>query len=118
MYNDREERDYGVTAGHVVAGVVFGAAVGAALGLMLAPRTGKETRRVLAESSERVRRQASDAYRAGVDQRERHDEPRPRRRGAWTRSVRFGARARRGRSAAPRRVRGERNPVGLFVSAL
>ena len=62
MYNDREERDYGVTAGHVVAGVVFGAAVGAALGLMLAPRTGKETRRVLAESGERVRRQASDAY--------------------------------------------------------
>ena len=50
MYNDREEREYGVTAGHVVAGVVFGAAVGAALGLMLAPRTGKETRRVLAES--------------------------------------------------------------------
>jgi gas vesicle protein len=62
MYNDREERDYGVTAGHVLAGVVFGAAVGAALGLMLAPRTGKETRRVLAESGERVRRQASDAY--------------------------------------------------------
>jgi gas vesicle protein len=52
MYNDREERDYGVTAGHVVAGV----------GLILAPRTGKETRRVLAESSERMRRQASDAY--------------------------------------------------------
>ena len=42
MYNNREERDYGVTAGHVVAGVVFGAAVGAALGLILAPRTGKE----------------------------------------------------------------------------
>ena len=62
MYNDREERDYGVTAGHMVAGVVFGAAVGAALGLILAPRTGKETRRVLAESSERMRRQASDAY--------------------------------------------------------
>ena len=32
MYNDREERDYGVTGGHVVAGVIFGAAVGAALG--------------------------------------------------------------------------------------
>ena len=62
MYNEREERDYGVTAGHVVAGIVFGAAVGAALGLILAPRTGKETRRVLAESSERMRRQASDAY--------------------------------------------------------
>lgn len=62
MFNDREERDYGVTAGHVVAGVVFGAAVGATLGLILAPRTGKETRRMLVESSERVRRQASDAY--------------------------------------------------------
>ena len=33
-----------------------------ALGLILAPRTGKETRRALAESSERMRRQASDAY--------------------------------------------------------
>lgn len=62
MYNDREERDYGVTAGHVVAGVVFGAAVGATLGLILAPRAGKETRRMIAESGERVRRQATDAY--------------------------------------------------------
>jgi gas vesicle protein len=62
MFNDREERDYGVTAGHVVAGVVFGAAVGATLGLILAPRTGKETRQMLAESGERMRRQASDAY--------------------------------------------------------
>jgi gas vesicle protein len=62
MYNDSEDRDYGVTAGHVMAGVVFGAAVGAALGLVLAPRTGKETRRMLAESGQRMRQQASDAY--------------------------------------------------------
>jgi gas vesicle protein len=62
MYNDREERDYGVTAGHVVAGVVFGAAVGAALGLILAPRPGSETRKMIADSGEKIRRQASDAY--------------------------------------------------------
>ena len=63
MINDRDEREYGgATAGQLMAGVVFGAAVGATLGLMLAPRTGRETRRIMAESGERMRKQAADAY--------------------------------------------------------
>jgi gas vesicle protein len=62
MMNDRDEQDYGLNAGHVMAGVVVGAAVGAALGLILAPRTGTETRRLISESGDRVRKQASNYY--------------------------------------------------------
>jgi hypothetical protein len=64
MMNDRDEYGYGSgsTAGQVMAGVVVGAAIGATLGLILAPRSGRETRRILSESGDKIRRQASDAY--------------------------------------------------------
>jgi gas vesicle protein len=62
MLNDREQRDGGATSGQVVASVVIGAAVGATLGLIFAPRPGRDTRRLISESGERVRQQASNAY--------------------------------------------------------
>jgi len=64
MMNDRDEYGYSndSSAGQVMAGVVIGAAIGATLGLILAPRAGRETRQMLSQSGEKMRRQASDAY--------------------------------------------------------
>ena len=49
------------TSGFVM-GLLCGAAVGAAVGLLLAPKTGAEMRRTLADSAERFRRQAGETY--------------------------------------------------------
>lgn len=45
-----------------VMGMLCGAAVGAAIGLLLAPKTGAEMRRTLADSAERFRRKATETY--------------------------------------------------------
>jgi gas vesicle protein len=45
-----------------VLGLLCGAAVGAAIGLLLAPKTGAEMRRTLADSAERFRRKAGETY--------------------------------------------------------
>ena len=52
MHQDFETRSTGVG---FITGVLCGAAVGATLGVLLAPRSGAETRRQLAESSGRLR---------------------------------------------------------------
>jgi gas vesicle protein len=49
------------TSGFVM-GLLCGAAVGAAVGLLLAPKTGAEMRRTLADSAEKLRRKASETY--------------------------------------------------------
>jgi gas vesicle protein len=49
------------TSGFVM-GLLCGAAVGAAVGLLLAPKTGAEMRRTLADSAEKFRRRASETY--------------------------------------------------------
>jgi gas vesicle protein len=60
---------YGDAAAHssgFVMGLLCGAALGAALGLLFAPKTGSELRTQLYDSTERLRRRASevanDAY--------------------------------------------------------
>ena len=60
MQNDFDPRTAG--PGSFVAGLLFGAAVGAALGVVLAPRSGAETRRQLAASGERIREEANRTY--------------------------------------------------------
>lgn len=52
-------RDGGV--GTVALAVIAGAAIGAAVALMLAPRSGRETRKVLRRGAEDLRASASDA---------------------------------------------------------
>ena len=49
------------TSGFVM-GLLCGAAVGAAVGLLLAPKTGADMRRTLADSAERFRRRAGETY--------------------------------------------------------
>lgn len=65
MYQEYDSRSTG-QGGFMVA-LLFGAAVGAALGVVLAPRSGAETRRRLATSSEPLRQGASRAYSQASD---------------------------------------------------
>jgi gas vesicle protein len=58
-------RDDGGAAGTVVVAFVLGAITGAAIALLLAPASGEETRRVLAEKAKEGREKASDAARQG-----------------------------------------------------
>lgn len=45
-----------------LAGVLVGAAIGAAVGVLLAPKSGAETREQVAASADRLRRQAGETY--------------------------------------------------------
>ena len=58
--------EYGSTTsdsgGGFVTGLLCGAAVGAAIGLLLAPRSGAEMRRTLADSAERLREKGRETY--------------------------------------------------------
>jgi len=58
-------RDDGGAAGTIVVTFVLGALAGAAVALLLAPTSGEETRRVLAEKAKEGREKASDAARQG-----------------------------------------------------
>jgi gas vesicle protein len=58
-------RDDGGAAGTIVVSFVLGALAGAAVALLLAPTSGEETRRVLAEKAKEGRDKASDAARQG-----------------------------------------------------
>jgi gas vesicle protein len=50
-----------------VTGLLCGAAVGAAIGLLLAPRSGAEMRRTLADSAERWREKGRESYDAASE---------------------------------------------------
>ena len=52
-------------AGTVVVAFVLGAITGAAVALLMAPATGEETRRLLAEKAREGRERANDAARQG-----------------------------------------------------
>jgi gas vesicle protein len=52
-------------AGTVVVAFVLGALTGAAVALLVAPQTGEETRRLLAEKAREGRERAGDAARQG-----------------------------------------------------
>jgi gas vesicle protein len=52
-------------AGTVVVAFVLGAMTGAAVALLMAPATGEETRRLLAEKAREGRERANDAARQG-----------------------------------------------------
>ncbi len=58
-------RDDGGAAGTVVVAFVLGALTGAAVALLLAPTTGDETRRILAEKAKEGREKAQDVARQG-----------------------------------------------------
>ena len=58
-YSTSTTSDHG---GGFVTGLLCGAAVGAAIGLLLAPRSGAEMRRTLADSAERLREKGRDTY--------------------------------------------------------
>jgi gas vesicle protein len=58
-------RDDGGVAGTIVVTFVLGAIAGAAVALLLAPSSGEETRRILAEKAKEGREKASDAARQG-----------------------------------------------------
>jgi gas vesicle protein len=60
-------RDDGGAAGTVIVAFVLGAVTGAAVALLMAPTTGEETRRILAEKAREGRQRASDAARQGRD---------------------------------------------------
>jgi gas vesicle protein len=51
--------------GTIVVAFVLGAVTGAAVALLMAPATGEETRRVLAEKAREGRERAADAARQG-----------------------------------------------------
>ena len=52
-------RDDGGAAGTVIVAFVLGAVTGAAVALLMAPATGEETRRVLAEKAREGRQRVS-----------------------------------------------------------
>jgi gas vesicle protein len=54
-------------AGTVFVAFVLGALTGAAVALLLAPATGEETRRILAEKAKEGREKANDAARQGKE---------------------------------------------------
>lgn len=58
-------RDDGNAAGTVVMAFVLGAITGAAVALLVAPATGEETRRLLAERAREGRERANEAARQG-----------------------------------------------------
>jgi gas vesicle protein len=58
-------RDDGGAAGTVVVAFVLGALTGAAVALLMAPASGEETRRVLAEKAREGRERATEAARQG-----------------------------------------------------
>jgi gas vesicle protein len=58
-------RDDGGVAGTIVVTFVLGAIVGAAVALLLAPASGEETRRTLADKAKEGRDKASGAARQG-----------------------------------------------------
>jgi gas vesicle protein len=60
-------RDDGGAAGTVVVAFVLGAITGAAVALLLAPASGEETRRILAEKAKEGREKATDAARQGKE---------------------------------------------------
>jgi gas vesicle protein len=60
-------RDDGGAAGTVVIAFVLGAVTGAAVALLMAPTTGEETRRMLAQRAREGRERASEAARQARD---------------------------------------------------
>jgi gas vesicle protein len=67
-------RDDGSAAGTVVVAFVLGALTGAAVALLMAPATGEETRRMLAEKAREGRDRASDAAQKGRELWDRQRE--------------------------------------------
>lgn len=60
-------RDDSGAAGTVFVAFVLGALTGAAVALLLAPASGEETRRILAEKAKEGRDKANDAARQGKE---------------------------------------------------
>ena len=58
-------RDDGSAAGTVIVAFVLGALTGAAVALLVAPASGEETRRVLADKAREGREKATEAARQG-----------------------------------------------------
>ena len=58
-------RDDGNAAGTVILAFVLGAVTGAAVALVMAPVSGEETRRLLAERAREGRERAEEAARQG-----------------------------------------------------
>ena len=58
-------RDDGGAAGTVIVAFVLGALTGAAVALLMAPTSGEETRRMLAEKAREGRERATEAARQG-----------------------------------------------------
>ena len=67
-------RDDGGAAGTVVVAFVLGAITGAAVALLMAPATGEETRRMLAEKAREGRERANDAAQKGRELWDRQRE--------------------------------------------
>jgi gas vesicle protein len=67
-------RDDGSAAGTVVVAFVLGAITGAAVALLVAPATGEETRRMLAEKAREGRERANDAAQKGRELWDRQRE--------------------------------------------
>jgi gas vesicle protein len=60
MYEPHYEEESG--GGGFVLGLLCGAALGAAIGLMFAPKAGSELRQTLYDSTDDIRKKATDAY--------------------------------------------------------
>ena len=54
------EEDYGCNAGKVVCSFFVGGLIGAGVALLVAPKTGEETRRMIKELAEEVKAKAED----------------------------------------------------------
>ena len=67
-------RDDGSAAGTVVVSFVLGALTGAAVALLMAPATGEETRRMLAEKAREGREKAGEAAQKGRELWDRQRE--------------------------------------------
>jgi len=67
-------RDDGGAAGTVIVAFVLGAVTGAAVALLMAPASGEETRRMLAEKAREGREKANEAAQKGRELWDRQRE--------------------------------------------
>jgi gas vesicle protein len=115
MEHDIEHGDPHGHVGGILLGLLVGAAVGAGLALLLAPKSGRETRNDLAGRARKLHETANESYRQG---RERVEQMAMKGRESVEQVAEKGREAyEKARGVAPRAKEDIKQSVGEFVKA-